>query len=127
MSLNRKYELIEISKNLCRDLRRNSTSTEIILWEELRSGKLLQKKFYRQYPIFYDLTGIETFFVADFYCHSDKLIIELDGAYHKYRLAEDEKRTRILNHLGLRVLRFTNEEINKDLENILENIKRNII
>jgi very-short-patch-repair endonuclease len=124
MSLSKKHELIEISKNLCRDLRRRSTKAENILWDELRRCKLCDKKFYRQYSIFHDIIGIETFFIADFYCHSEKLIIELDGGYHKYRLHEDEKRTEILNYLGLRVIRFANEEIEKDLKNVLEKIQK---
>lgn len=85
MSLNRKNKLLEVAKTVCRELRKNSTKVEKILWEYLRNRNLLNKKFYRQYPLFYDLTGRESFFVADFYCHEEKLVIELDGEYHKYR------------------------------------------
>lgn len=123
MSLNNKTKLIEVAKILCRDLRKNSTKAERILWEELRNKKFYGKKFYRQYPIFHDITGTETFFVADFFCFSNKMIIELDGKYHQYRLKEDKERTEILNQLGLDVLRFTNEEIMNNLEEVLIKLK----
>jgi very-short-patch-repair endonuclease len=124
MSLNNKNKLIEIAKVICRDLRNNSTKAERVLWEELRNKKFLSKKIYRQYPIFNDTTGKETFFVADFFCFADKLIIELDGQYHQYRLKEDKDRTTILNFFGLQVIRFTNDEIENNLEGVLNTLKK---
>lgn len=124
MSLNQKRELREIAKTLCRQLRKNSTESEKIFWEKVRNKKFQDKKFYRQYPIFYDLLGTESFFIADFYCHEERIIIELDGEIHKYKLREDEKRTEILNQLGLRVLRFSNEEIIYDLSDALQKLKQ---
>lgn len=123
MSLNIKYKLIEISKVISRDLRKNSTEAEKILWEALRRKNLDGKKFYRQYVIFHDITGRETFFVSDFYCHSDKLIIELDGKYHEYQLPQDAERTKILNYLGLKVIRFKNDDVINDLDTVLKKIK----
>lgn len=123
MSLNNKTKLVEIAKLVCRELRRNSTKAERIIWEKLRNKQFYGKKFYRQYPIFHDITGKETFFVADFFCYTEKIIIELDGKYHQYRLKEDEERTKIFNHLGLSVIRFTNEEIINDLNCVLDKIK----
>ena len=58
------------------------------------------------------------------YCSEEKLIVESDGNYHQYRLKEDEKRTVILNHLGVKVIRFKNEEVINDIEKVLEEIKR---
>jgi len=124
MSLNSKSKLAEVAKVVCRELRKNSTKAERLLWDKIRNKKLLGKKFYRQYPIFHDITGKETFFVADFYCFTDKLIIELDGKHHQYRLKEDVQRTEILNHLGLTVLRFSNEEIVNNLEVAMLEIKK---
>lgn len=124
MSLNKKRELSEIAKHICRELRNNPTKAEIILWESLRRKKIFGKKFLRQYPFFHDITGKESFFVGDFYCHEEKLIVELDGKYHKYRLKADEERTRILNHLGLRVIRFTNEEVINNIDYVLSEIKK---
>jgi len=124
MSLNNKRKLVEIAKVVCRGLRKNPTKAEKIFWESVRNKQLCGKKFYRQYPIFHDVTGKETFFIADFFCFSEKLIIELDGKYHKYRLQEDKERTKILNYYGLRVIRFTNDEIIKDLYSILLTLKK---
>ncbi|MBM4175885.1 MAG: endonuclease domain-containing protein [Ignavibacteria bacterium] len=123
MSLNSKTKLVESAKIVCRELRKNSTKAERIFWEKVRNKQFYGKKFYRQYPIFHDRTGKETFFVADFFCHSDKLIIELDGKYHDYRLQEDSERTEILNDLGLRVIRFSNEEIVENVSSILIKLK----
>ena len=104
-----------------RELRKSSTKSEQILWDALKNRNFL-KKFRRQNPIFYDITGKETFFIADFYCHEKKLIIELDGAIHEYRLKEDNERTSILNSLGLTVIRFNNDEVENDLEEVLNKI-----
>lgn len=125
MSLNNKKNLVEIAKVVCRELRTNSTEAERILWEVVRNKKL-GKKFYRQYPFFHDITGKETFFVGDFYCHDGKLIVELDGKYHQYRLKEDKERTRILNYLGLRVIRFRNEEVMHNLKGVIRKIKQEL-
>ncbi len=123
MSLNIKKQLVEVAKVVCRDLRKNSTNAEKLFWQAVRNKKFEKRKFLRQHPFFHDVTGKETFFVADFYCHEEKLIIELDGKYHKYRLKEDEKRTEILTYLGVRVIRFGNEDVKKDLNNVLRKIK----
>lgn len=125
MSLNKKKELAQIAKHLCRELRKNSTDSEIILWAKLRNRQLDGKKFLRQHPVFYDISGRESFFVADFYCHEEKLIIELDGKYHQYRLKEDQERTEILNLLFLRVIRFSNEEVLNKIDYVLRMIKEN--
>ena len=74
MSLNNKRELREIAKIKCRELRRKSTNAEKIFWQRVRNRKFLGMKFYRQYPIFYDLNGKESFYIADFYCHDEKMI-----------------------------------------------------
>lgn len=119
MSLNSKKQLREIAKIICRDLRKNQTNAERIFWELVRDRKFQNLKFLRQHPIFYDITGKESFFVADFFCFKKKLVIELDGLIHKFRLKEDTSRNEILNYLGLRVIRFTNEQIEKDVKGVL--------
>ena len=124
MSLNRDNNLVEIAKLVCRELRKNSTKAERIFWEVIRNKKFYRKKFYRQYPILHDITGKETFFVVDFFCFDEKLIIELDGKYHQYRLQEDAERTKILDRLGLAVIRFSNEEITNNLEEVLLKLKK---
>ncbi len=126
MSLNRNNKLIEVAKVVCRELRRNETEAEKVLWEAIRNNNLFGTKFYRQHPIFHDITGKETFFVADFYCFTKKLIIELDGKYHKYRLIEDKHRTDILNSLGLNVIRFSNDEVINNLGRVINKIKKSL-
>ena len=126
MSLNATRKLVEVAKVVCRELRRNETEAEKILWKAIRNKNLNGKKFYRQQPIFHDVTGRETFFVADFYCFTDKLIIELDGRYHNYRLEEDKLRTDILNLLGLRVIRFSNDEVINNLGLVINEIKKSL-
>jgi len=124
MSLNKRSELVEIAKSFCREFRNNPTKGEIILWESLRRKHICGKKFLRQNPFFHDITGKETFFVGDFYCHEEKLIVELNGKYHNYRLRQDKERTKILNHFGLRVIRFKNEDIINNLDYVLSEIKK---
>ena len=124
MSLNSKTKLVAIAKVICRELRKNSTEAEKKFWDAVRNKKLNGKKFYRQYPFFHDITGKETFFIADFFCYEEKLIIELDGKYHKYRLKEDKERTKILNHLGLRLIRFSNDDIMNDLNGVIIKVKK---
>lgn len=91
-------------------LRKNETESEKILWEKLRNNQLKGCKFRRQHPI-----GL---YIADFYCHKLKLIIEVDGEYHNLpeQIEKDKERTQILESNGLQLIRFTNNEIQKKLE-----------
>jgi very-short-patch-repair endonuclease len=123
MSLNKEIELREVAKSVCRESRKRSTNAEQLFWGAVRNNQLANKKFYRQYPIFYDVNGRESFFITDFFCFTEKLIVELDGAVHKYQLKVDKERTEILNVLGLKVLRFTNNEIEDDLKKVLEKVR----
>ncbi len=94
------------------------------MWQAVRRKQISGLKFYRQFPVFHDLTGRETFFIADFFCHESSLIVELDGPIHEHRLPEDAERTEILRHLGLRVIRFRNEEVMRNLDAVLTKIRR---
>jgi very-short-patch-repair endonuclease len=104
-----------------RELRRNQTKIEDLLWRNIRGRKFCNKKFNRQFPIIYQYDKKAHYFIVDFYCHEHKLIIELDGGYHSIpeQKEYDAWRTEILENLGLRVIRFKNEEgIMKILEGI---------
>lgn len=127
MSLNRKKELSLIAKEFCRNLRANQTESEAIIWEIVRDRKLLGKKFLRQHPIFYDLLGKESFYICDFYCHELNLIIEIDGKIHDYNRVNDKRRDMIMSLLGLSVLRFKNEEIEKSTSNVIKKIEYYIL
>lgn len=97
-------------------LRKNETKSEKILWEKLRNNQLKGLKFRRQHPI-----GL---YIADFYCHKLKLIIEVDGEYHNLpeQIEKDKERTQILESNGLQLIRFTNNEIQKNLEKTVTEI-----
>jgi len=101
-------------------LRKNETEAEKILWERLRNNQLKGYKFRRQHPI--------SLFIADFYCHQLKLIIEIDGEYHNLpeQIEKDLERTRILESNGLQLIRFTNEEVQENLENVIAKITSKI-
>ena len=103
MSLSRKRELVLVAKEVSRDLRRRSTKAEGLLWQKLRDRRFLGKKFRRQHPLFHDLLGKETFYVADFYCHEMKLVVELDGGIHQKQRMQDELRSFVISGLGLTV------------------------
>lgn len=90
------------------------TNAEIMLWERLRNNQLLGLRFKAQHPV--------DCFIADFYCHKTKLVIEVDGKIHDKKAGHDKDRTAHFNSLGIRVLRFTNEEIEKDIGQVIEKI-----
>ncbi|PKP19592.1 MAG: restriction endonuclease [Bacteroidetes bacterium HGW-Bacteroidetes-21] len=95
--------------DLARELRKNQTPEEKILWGELRGRRLGGFKFLRQKPIICDN---DLFFVADFYCAEMKLVVELDGKIHQTQKEYDAERDRIMTNMGIRVMRLENEELN---------------
>ena len=100
-----------------RDLRKRETKTEKILWG-LLSNKKLGVKFRRQHPI--------SQFIADFYCHELKLVIEVDGEIHLHQenIEYDKMRTSVFNDHGISVIRFTNREILKNPGEVLTAIEK---
>ncbi len=124
MSLSRKSELVDIAKGLSREMRHHPTEAENILWQAVRAKQLMGEKFYRQFPVFHEITGRETFFIADFYCHRARLVVEVDGKIHKHRVPQDFERTEVLKLLGLHVLRIRNEEVLDDLDAVLNKIQQ---
>jgi very-short-patch-repair endonuclease len=98
--------------SLARDLRKNQTHSERILWELLRKKQLFGYKFLRQHPIFYrvDNNWVE-FYIADFYCSELMLIIETDGPIHDYNRDYDNDRDSKLMSKGINIVRIKNEEL----------------
>lgn len=94
----------------------DSTKAEKILWEAVRNRKIENCKFRRQHVL--------GNFVADFYCHEKKLVIEVDGDYHneKSQRERDEARTQIINEYLITVIRFTNNEVLQDIQFVIEKI-----
>ena len=91
-------------KSRASELRNNATPSEVLLWNELRNRKLMGRKFLRQHPVVYDMNHDKNemfFLVPDFYCASEKLIIELDGKIHEFQKEKDEHRDVILKSLDL--------------------------
>jgi very-short-patch-repair endonuclease len=97
-----------------KELRREMTPAETTLWQELRANKL-GVHFRRQQVI----AG----FIVDFYCHKAALVIEVDGDIHDLQKEEDAKREKALTELSLRVVRFRNEEIIKNIDEVIRAIR----
>ncbi len=101
-----------------RGLRRSQTYAEKKLWQAVRNKQISGLKFFRQY-------GIGPY-IIDFYCPKKKIAVELDGHHHfteegkKY----DTERTAYLNAIDIKVLRYPNSEVNKKIDRIKEEIKK---
>ena len=80
----------------------------------------------RQHPIRFEMDGRRRFFIADFYCHEKKLVLEIDGKIHQRQKDYDQLRTHIINTLGIKVIRFKNEEIEVNLELALDRLKEHL-
>jgi len=100
-------------KKLARHLRNNSTKAEIKLWEELKGKRIRGFDFHRQKPI--------DQYILDFFCHELMLGIEVDGYSHQ--LEDVQKKDAVkeyrMNELGIHVMRFTDDQIMKDMGNVL--------
>ena len=87
------------------------TEAEKIVWEIVRNRRLDGKKFLRQHKIIHENSFDSfQFFIVDFYCAEEKLILEIDGQIHEFQKEYDLWRTSVLDELGLRVLRIQNDE-----------------
>ena len=103
-------------KDFRKELRQNLTPAEAFLWKQLKARRFQGRRFTKQHSI--------GFFIVDFYCASEKLIIELDGDVHNNPLSEsyDSNRTAYLSSLGYRVIRFENKMVFENLVSVLEEI-----
>lgn len=90
------------------------TPAEKLLWQEVRAKKL-GVRFRRQQVI----AG----FIVDFYCHKAALVVEVDGDVHDLQQEEDERREKVLTEMGLRIVRFGNDEVVKSLSAVVGKIK----
>ena len=99
-----------------KSLRGSMTESEKILWKHIKNRKLGGMKFRRQHPL--------DIFVADFYCHKKKLIIELDGGIHDSldQIEYDNERSFELEEKGYKIIRFRNETVLNDINIVLEKI-----
>ena len=101
------------------ELRKNMTPAEKKLWNELRFEKI-GVKFRRQHPI--------ADCIVDFFCYEARLIIEVDGSVHddSYQSERDEGRTQFFKDLGLKVIRFRNEEIFENVSDVIKKLKKEL-
>ena len=100
-----------MSKTVSRQLRKNMTNAEKVLWQKLRLKQLNGYKFRRQCPI--------GSYIVDFVCFDKKLIIELDGSQHADQVVYDLKRTQWLESQGFEVLRFWNNQVLNEIESVM--------
>lgn len=114
MSLPYKHQLIPRAK----ELRKNSTKEENHLWYD----------FLRRYPVRFQRQKAIGGFIADFYCHAAKLIIEIDGSQHytQQGLAYDKERTALLEQYGVKIIRFSNHDINYQFPHVCDAIHQEI-
>ncbi len=106
--------MVQVNK-VVKKLRCNQTKTEEILWEKLRANKL-GVKIKRQVPITINYEGFDKLFIVDFCSKRKKLVIEVDGDYHKLVNEQDKIRDELLQKKGYKVIRFTNEQVYKNID-----------
>ncbi|MDZ7808217.1 MAG: DUF559 domain-containing protein [Gracilimonas sp.] len=99
-------------KYLARELRNNSTLSEVLLWEQIK-GKSLGVEFHRQVPILD--------YIVDFYCHEIMMAIEIDGVSHDYpeKFTNDKVRQERIEELGVRFVRVNDVEVKESLPNVI--------
>ena len=100
-----------------RELRENMTLHEKLLWERIKSNQIGGFRFKAQHPI--------SSYIADFYCHKLKLVIEIDGDNHSAidQKEYDSGRTFDLEQFGISVLRFSNDSIETNIDHVVDQIK----
>ncbi|HOK27009.1 MAG TPA: DUF559 domain-containing protein [Bacteroidales bacterium] len=105
-----------ITFETARLLRKSMTYHEKLLWNHFKGKRFCGLRFRRQHPI--------GFFIADFYCHKLKLVVELDGAVHNGREEYDDGRSAEMEKYGIQVVRFTNSEVESDIDSVLERLEK---
>ena len=112
------YDTTPEVRSNARELRKRMTPAEDLLWCNLRNRKCGGYKFRRQHPI--------NQFVADFYCHEKKVVVEVDGGYHLSvdQIEADDNRTAEMEKWDIMVLRFTNDEVLHHMHEVLEGVKK---
>ena len=104
-------------KILARKLRKNSTLPEILLWQKIKQ-RGLGVQFHRQVPMLN--------YIVDFFCHEIGLAIEIDGSSHEFNYFNDADRQGKLEQYGIQFLRFSNEEVQKNMFSVLLAIQEKV-
>jgi very-short-patch-repair endonuclease len=116
MTRSKRWRTTEAVQQRARQLRQAQTPAEQKLWARLRRKQLYGLRFRRQHPI--------GRFIADFCCVAHRLVIEIDGPSHGAQVEYDETRTAWLEARGYRVIRFTNEQIDRRMDDVLAEVAR---
>ena len=102
-------------------LRRNMSLAELQLWDKLKGKKMKGLRFRPQHPI--------SIYIADFYCHKAKLVIEIDGDNHTKsdNIRYDLEREKVMSQFGITTIRFRNDEVQNEIEKVLSLIEKQLI
>ena len=106
-------KIIPYNKNLkhfARELRKNSTLAEVLLWQNIK-GKCYGYEFHRQVPL--------NEYIVDFYCHELKLAIEIDGNSHDFKFEYDKLRQKKLESMGISFIRFSDYDVKRNINDVL--------
>ncbi len=116
----------QIARQLACQMRANPTEAEKALWTKLKGKQFMDYKFLFQHPVFYKKDDRLKFFIADFYCHKLRLIIEVDGGVHESQKEYDQARTELLSLKKIKVIRFKNTDVLENINKVLICIKDQI-
>ena len=105
-------------KERARELRKNSTLSEVLLWRHLKGRQMSGHDFDRQKPI--------GNFIVDFFCNELMLAIEIDGDSHNAKVDQDIERQKMLEGLGVRFLRFTDQDVKQNIDAVVSFIENSI-
>ena len=111
MCFGAKHDVMELAKSL----RNTLTYLERLLREKLKGKQICGLRFRRQHPI--------SFFIVDFYCHEARLVIEVDGEIHVDKIDYDDGRSAEMEKFGIKVIRFTNLEVENIIEKVIKRIE----
>ncbi len=104
-------------KDLARQLRKNSTLSEVLLWQQIKN-KGLGVQFHRQVPMLN--------YIVDFYCHEIMLAIEIDGDSHLHKYEYDKKREGELEKMGVKFIRFNDIDVKKNMFSVTLSIEQTV-
>jgi very-short-patch-repair endonuclease len=112
------YGAKPVTMEAARILRENMTFHEKLLWGKLKLKQICGVRFRRQHPI--------DFFIADFYCHEAKLVVEIDGEIHYQKKEYDDGRSAEMERYSIKVIRFTNSEVEHKIDDVIKKIEREV-
>jgi very-short-patch-repair endonuclease len=113
------YGAKPVTLEAARILRKGMTRTEKLLWDELKEKQIRGLRFRRQHPI--------SFYIADFYCHEVRLVVETDGKIHDLQKEYDDGREAEMEKYYIKTLRFTNHEVENNIEKVVTEIEKQVM